>query len=81
MTYSFIDNEIDENDCIGDSLPLINRNYVLLDNGLSELSAQHTLLKTQYNTLIQSITSIGSLETDYTSLSTAFLSLSSLIVS
>lgn len=80
MPYSFIQNTINENLCMGDTLPTINTNYVNLDTGLATLSAQHVALKTKYNTLVRTLTGIGSPGTTYNSLSTTFQTLSTLLV-
>jgi hypothetical protein len=72
--------EIYDNEYIGDSLATININYANLDTGLSSVSAENILLKDRYNTLIQNLSGIGAPGTDYTSLSTSFLSLSALII-
>ena len=72
--------EIYDNEYIGDSLATININYANLDTGLSSVSAENILLKDRYNTLIQNLSGIGAPGTDYTSLSTTFLSLSTLII-
>jgi hypothetical protein len=71
---------ISENEYIGDSLVTINTNYANLDTSLASVSAENTVLKARYNTLIQNLSGIGAPGTSYTSLSTTFLSLSALIV-
>lgn len=79
MAYYFInslENPIDENDCIGDSLDTLNNNYLALDSGAWALSSAFLELKQNYNTLIQSLTSFA--QTEYTSLSTSLIQLSSL---
>jgi len=81
MPYSFIENEIDQNLCMGDTLPTINQNYVNLDTGLAAASAQNILFKSQLNTLIQTLTGFAANGTTYNTLSTSFRSLSSLILS
>jgi hypothetical protein len=64
-TYNFI-KVISEDECMGDSLDQkINPNFKNLDTGLS--------------TLIQTLTSIGAPGTNYNSLSTIFINLSSLL--
>lgn len=78
MPYSFIQNTIDENQCIGDSLDIINTNYTNLDTALATASAQNVLLVSKYNTLVQTLTSVGAPGTNYNSLSTVFLTLSTL---
>lgn len=83
MSYTFLNpltNPIDENLCIGDTLPTFNNNYSILDTSLAAASAQNTLLKNQLNTLIQTLTGFATSGTMYTSLSTSFRSLSSLIL-
>lgn len=87
MPYYFLnsdENPIDENLCMGDTLPTFNTNYTTLDNALATVSAQNislnTTLKNSYNTLIQSLTSIGASGTTYNSLSTTFRALSSLVL-
>jgi len=72
--------EIYDNEYIGDSLATININYANLDTGLLSVSAENILLKGRYNSLIQSLSGLGAPGTNYTSLSTSFLSLSALIV-
>lgn len=72
--------EIYDNEYIGDSLATININYANLDTGLSSVSAENILLKDRYNTLIQNLSGLGAPGTNYTSLSTSFLSLSALII-
>jgi hypothetical protein len=85
---------ISEDECIGDSLGLdlpvsgtINGNFYNLDTSLNNLSAttiplllQYNQLKISYNTLLQSLTSIGAPGTTYTSLSTTFRNLSAFIL-
>lgn len=80
MPYTFIQGIIDENQCIGDSLDRINNNYTNLDTGLATASAQNITLINKYNTLVRSLTSVGAVGTDYTSLSAIFQSLQTLIV-
>jgi hypothetical protein len=87
MPYSFIDKIIAESECIGDSLGAINNNYVLLDTGLAnvsantvQLSSRDVLFKAQFNTLIQTLTGFANTSTTYNTLSTSFRSLSSLIL-
>lgn len=80
MPYSFIQNTIDENLCMGDTLPTINANYVNLDTGLAAVSALNTTLKANYNSLIRSLSSLGAPGTNYNSLSSTFISLSSLAI-
>jgi hypothetical protein len=65
---------ISEDECIGDSLDTINSNFANLDTTSSSISAQ-------FNTLIQTLTGFAPTGTDYTSLSTQFINLSSLITS
>jgi hypothetical protein len=72
--------EIYDNEYIGDSLATININYANLDTGLLSVSAENILLKGRYNSLIQNLSGLGAPGTDYTSLSTSFLSLSALII-
>lgn len=63
---------INENQCIGDSLDIINTNFSTLDS----------CLRTNFNTLIQNLTAFAqSPATVYTNLSTQFRNLSSLIIS
>jgi hypothetical protein len=50
--YSFIENIINENQCIGDSLPTINNNYVNLDTGLAAVSTTNIDLTNKYNSLV-----------------------------
>lgn len=65
---------IDENECIGDSLTTINTNFSAIDN-VSDITKQN------FNTLIRTLTSFAqSPATTYTSLSTQFRALSSLII-
>ena len=71
---------ISENEYIGDSLVTINTNYANLDTGLVSVSAENTVLKARYNTLIRNLSGIGAPGTNYNSLSTTFLSLSTLII-
>ena len=85
---------ISENEYIGDSLVTINTNYanldtslasvsaenIVLDTSLVSVSAENTVLKARYNTLIRNLSGIGAPGTNYTSLSTTFLSLSTLII-
>lgn len=80
---------IDENSCIGDTLgtaPVItptgtiNGNFYNLDTGLSAISAENIIFKNSYNTLIQTISGLAAPGTNYNSLSTTFLSLSTLII-
>jgi hypothetical protein len=90
MPYYYINsqtNPINENQCIGDSLPIINSNYMNLDNSLAVLSSQHitlsgqyTTLKFQYNTLIRALSGAANPGTTYNSLSTVFRTLSSLVI-
>lgn len=81
MPYSFITGLVDENKCMGDTLiETINPNFASLDTGIAAASAQNIFLKTRYNTLVRSLTSIGSPGTNYNSLSSTFLSLSALII-
>lgn len=65
--------EINENEYIGDSLVTINTGFNNLD-----ISCQN--INKNFNTLINALTSVGSPGTDYTSLSSIFISLSSLVV-
>lgn len=71
---------ISENEYIGDSLVTINTNYANLDTSLASVSAENIVLKSRYNTLIQNLSGLGAPGTDYTSLSTTFLALSTLII-
>lgn len=65
---------IDENQCIGDSLDTINANFSALD-----VAACDT--KVTYNTLIRTLTAFAANPaTTYTTLSTQFRELSSLII-
>lgn len=83
MSYNILDsnyNPIDENLCIGDTLQYFNNNYQTLDTVVWSLSTQNAVYKTQYNTLIQTLTGFATAGTDYTSLSTVFINLSSLII-
>lgn len=75
MSTNFIQT-IPETQCIGDSLDTINNNYISLDTATTQLSTV-ILPKAVFNTLIQTLTSFGT--TNYTSLSTSFRQLSSLI--
>jgi hypothetical protein len=77
--YTFV-TEINEDQCMGDTLPTINSNYVNLNNAILAVSASNILLKNQHNTLIQTLTGIGAVGTTYNSLSTTFLTLSTLII-
>jgi hypothetical protein len=79
MSYPFI-TIINEDTCIGDSLPYINENYINLSTGLTAVSAQDTFLKQRFNTLIQTLTSFATLGTTYNTLSTSFRGLSSLLL-
>lgn len=79
MPY-YIQNTILESECIGDSLSVINNNYINLDTALAATSAQNLVLKTALNTLIRSLTSVGANGTTYNSLSTTFRGLSSFIL-
>jgi hypothetical protein len=72
--------EIKENEYIGDSLVTINSNYANLDTNLVVVKAENISLKTNYNTLIQALTSVGAPNTTYNSLSTIFQTLSTLII-
>ena len=72
--------EIYDNEYIGDSLVTINTNYANLDTSLASVSAENIVLKARYNTLIQNLSGLGAPGTNYTSLSTSFLSLSALVV-
>lgn len=71
---------INENEYIGDSLVTINTNYENLDTNLASVSAENIVLKTRYNTLIQNLTGLGAPGTEYNSLSTTFITLSTLII-
>lgn len=71
---------ISENEYIGDSLVTINTNYANLDTSLASVSAENIVLKSRYNTLIQNLSGLGAPGTDYTSLSTTFLGLTSLVI-
>jgi len=71
---------INENEYIGDSLVTINTNYENLDTNLASVSAENIVLKTRYNTLIQNLTGLGVPGTEYNSLSTTFITLSTLII-
>ena len=72
--------EISDNECIGDSLATINTNFVNLDTGVVAVSAQNIILKVNYNSLIRSLSGLGAPGTNYNSLSSTFISLSSLVV-
>jgi hypothetical protein len=48
---------IDENECIGDSLDTFNVNFETLDTATYTLSSQNILLKSRYNTLLQTLSS------------------------
>lgn len=80
MPY-YIQNTIQESECIGDSLTVINNNYVNLDTALATTSAQNLTLKAAFNTLVRSLTSVGSPGTTYNSLSTVFQGLSAFVLS
>jgi hypothetical protein len=71
---------INENEYIGDSLVTINTNYSNLDESLVTLSSENITLKSNYNTLIRSLSGLGAPGTVYTDLSTTFINLTSLII-
>ncbi len=65
--------EIYDNEYIGDSLVTINNNFNALDNSSQTIN-------NNFNTLISILTAVGAPGTNYTSLSTSFLSLSALVI-
>lgn len=78
---------INEDLCIGDTLgtdsPVpgtINGNFYNLDTKLVTVSSENILLKARYNTLISTLSGLGAPGTNYNSLSTTFLTLSTLVI-
>ena len=65
--------EIYDNEYIGDSLVTINNSFNALDTSCQTVNSN-------FNTLISVLTAVGAQGTNYTSLSTTFLSLSALVV-